>query len=656
MKKLFIYILLSFLAFISKGQQTKIDSLESLLINAVEDTTTAKLYGELSWEYLVKDTQKAIEYAEKTLKLSDSLNYKRGKVVGYYRLGDAYFRQGDYAKTIKYATQTLKLSNQDKDHTGMVEAYYLIGNMYNFGLKSFDKALSNYHLALEIAEEFDIKERIIAVKSSISWVYATTQVKLDSAHLLIDDAIQLSSKLNLLRNLGHCYNSKGIIYTAENNPDSAFYYINLSNETALKVDDFALISYNRTVLGEIALLNKNSEKAIDIFNISLEEGKNIRAKQVLYEAYKGLAIAYEMREDYKKANDNQKEALRLQDEMRSVAIQQNIAVNEALYEKEKQDAQIKLLEQQKENIENEKRNQIILFSVVITSSFIVIFLIVLNNRQKRINNQLLKKKNQEIEIQNQELKKQQNEITQQRDLVEAQNEKLKETNETKTKLFSIISHDLRSPIGGLKSILELANRGVVTHEQLQKLIPQLTDNVSIIHQTIENLFQWSRSQMNQKSSFPEMRKIRTIIDNQIMLFSGIASSKQITIKNEVKENTEAFFDKNQVELIFRNLINNALKFTDKKGTIEVLCNEGEEYLTISIKDTGVGIAQNKISSIFGFEKDEASIGTAGEKGSGLGLALCKEMIELNGGKITVESEVGVGSTFHVFLPKQGKSI
>jgi signal transduction histidine kinase len=341
---------------------------------------------------------------------------------------------------------------------------------------------------------------------------------------------------------------------------------------------------------------------------------------------------------------------RLKDSIFNEETAQKIAIIQAQYEEEKKEAKITLLEKEKEIAKDEKQRYIVGFTGFALTLLLILFFIIKNNRQKQKVNHLLKEKNEEIATQNEELLQAKEEITVQRDMLEEQNKRLKEANDAKNKLFSIVSHDLRSPINRLKGILSLVVHDAISEAELKMYFANLYGNINSLHDTLDNLLQWAYSQMEGIKSNPQKVNISYLIENHITLFSEITKAKQIKITQKVPPDLYAFADENQVRLILRNLIHNAIKFTPLQGQIIILAKQIEGFVEIAVKDTGVGMSKEQIANLFQIYLHQTTQGTQGEKGTGLGLLLCKEMVEKNSGKIWVESTEGKGSTFYFTLP------
>lgn len=228
--------------------------------------------------------------------------------------------------------------------------------------------------------------------------------------------------------------------------------------------------------------------------------------------------------------------------------------------------------------------------------------------------------------------------------------RLKELNITKDKFFSIIAHDLRNPIGILMNYSELLLMSFNRFDKEKKIkyITTINESSKLTFRLLENLLEWSRTQSNRIEFVPELFNLSHVITENINLLTINANNKNLFLQSDVLDDHEVFADKNMITTVIRNLISNAIKFT-KNGGISVYSDKYDNYIKISITDTGEGIEKENIKKLFTIEDNISTKGTDGERGTGLGLILCKEFVEKNGGKIWVESEVGKGSTFYFTL-------
>lgn len=247
--------------------------------------------------------------------------------------------------------------------------------------------------------------------------------------------------------------------------------------------------------------------------------------------------------------------------------------------------------------------------------------------------------------------------------IRKQNEELLKSNATREKFFSIIAHDLKNPINALLGLSELLHNDLDQYDDKtrKEFISHFYESTLNIYKLLENLLVWSQSQTGEIKPKPFLVNIKSAIDDNLDLFSHVAQKKDIQINNEVTNDLQIYTDRDMLNTVIRNLLSNAVKFTRKNGEVSVSAkqisiNGLNSFLEISIKDTGVGIAPEKIEDLFDISKKQSTKGTNGESGTGLGLMLCKEFVEKCRGEIRVTSRLGIGCVFSFTVPnlKQSK--
>lgn len=233
---------------------------------------------------------------------------------------------------------------------------------------------------------------------------------------------------------------------------------------------------------------------------------------------------------------------------------------------------------------------------------------------------------------------------------------LEELNKTKDKFFSIIAHDLKNPISSFKNLSELLTDQYdeLSEDELKEFIGLLSDSSNNLFKLLENLLMWSRAQVGSVKINRELINIYQIANNNLSLMKLNADNKKIKLINNIPENTSAYADLNMIDTVIRNLMSNSLKFSNAGDTITVDSEINGDFLTVKITDTGIGMSEDIQNKLFKIDKQITSIGTNQEKGTGLGLILCKEFINKNMGEIWVESELGKGSTFLFTIPISDK--
>jgi|GEM_PF-2979094 len=296
----------------------------------------------------------------------------------------------------------------------------------------------------------------------------------------------------------------------------------------------------------------------------------------------------------------------------------------------------------------------LLWSYLLFSSgmvcLVLAFMLYRNSQRTRHINQLLWEQNNEIRLQ-QEM------LVAQRDSNEEKSRKLEMLNSTKDKFFSIVAHDLKGPLNSLSSFSNLLAHDLhlMSPQEIKIIAQELNKSVKNTSRLTENLLTWARLQMNSLQHYPVLVDLNKVLEENLALFHASARQKNIQLDIQSVPDLKICADESQLRFVLRNLTANALKFTKPEGTVRIVTTLEKEEVIISVVDNGVGISAEVIEKIFRIDAKHSTIGTAGEKGTGLGLVLCKEFVEKNGGRIEVASESGKGSTFSIYLQKRSEA-
>lgn len=244
-------------------------------------------------------------------------------------------------------------------------------------------------------------------------------------------------------------------------------------------------------------------------------------------------------------------------------------------------------------------------------------------------------------------------IQEHKKILEELTQQLLEVNAAKDRFYSIIAHDLRNPLQVLLFSAELMAEEYERLEEdaIKKFIKQVNQTAQNMANLLENLLQWARFQYGELDCHPEKIDLFILAQENIQFFVGNAEKKNINITMEIPGNTWVYADENMIKSVLRNLVNNSVKFTHPGGKIKIFSKKEGDFILTSVQDTGIGIPKEKLASLFQNGQHVSTRGTAEEKGSRLGLLICKEFVEKNGGEIRAKSEPGKGSTFEFSLPK-----
>jgi len=237
-------------------------------------------------------------------------------------------------------------------------------------------------------------------------------------------------------------------------------------------------------------------------------------------------------------------------------------------------------------------------------------------------------------------------------IIEQQNQELRATLNNRDKMYSVIAHDLRSPMASIRMVLNLVVASAspeTVGEEVYNLLDQANRESEEVHDLLDNLLKWTKSQTGRLNVVKQELELNDIIPGVVEIFDTIAATKHI--KLELKSESDSLkveADNDMLKTVVRNFLSNAIKFSPADSTIEIAMTKENEFAKVSVRDHGVGIASDRLGSIF--HKGETTYGTGGEEGSGLGLQLCQDFARKNGGDCTVESVEGEGSTFSVLIP------
>ncbi|HZI25519.1 MAG TPA: ATP-binding protein, partial [Chryseolinea sp.] len=274
----------------------------------------------------------------------------------------------------------------------------------------------------------------------------------------------------------------------------------------------------------------------------------------------------------------------------------------------------------------------------------------LGDRWRTLEKENQRAKQAELEREHEEKIRLEDEVRNRTIEIQQQNETLEEVNHVKDKLLSVVSHDIRGPLGSLHLALNLVKSGSLSAEEFQKVTEGLETRLTQTTEFIDNLLQWAKLQMRGETFEPDRLDLSQLANEAVKLLEPECVHKNIHLKNHVREPLVAYADVNMIRSVFRNLLTNAIKFTKPNGTISISAYRVNHKIILSVADSGVGIPEKNRARLFTISSITTQ-GTKQEKGTGLGLLLCKEFVEKNGGSIWFETQEGKGTTFYFSLPE-----
>ena len=398
---------------------------------------------------------------------------------------------------------------------------------------------------------------------------------------------------------------------------------------------------------------ENYSHARKLIEQNIQAATAVHAWDIALQNYKTLIAIDSITRDFRAAFEHLKEKEEIAQKL--LIIQKDRIINDSLKRQPIEEMYLNIAELEEKLKKNDEDIRF-RFQMVIAAAIVVCFLLAAifiqifrfrksrkNNSNMLINNNLNRFQLEELTRLLQENEDESQQLTQ-------DNERLETTNAVKDKLLSVISHDLRSPISSLQALLNMFNTNNIARTDLVIFFGKLLSRVENTSTMLENLLHWSQYQLKGLEPIFNKVDLQKIIDECIHLYRMQAEQKHIVIDNSLKTTVHVFADVEMLKVILRNLISNALKFTHSGGIITIMTTTKENDAVISVKDTGVGISPENQVKLFAMN-NFTTPGTEKEKGTGLGLKLCKDFVEHNHGKIWLDSKINVGTTFHFSIPK-----
>lgn len=280
--------------------------------------------------------------------------------------------------------------------------------------------------------------------------------------------------------------------------------------------------------------------------------------------------------------------------------------------------------------------------------FIFVGLFMIKKENAEFKNRILSR-NTKLRLSYAKINRQKNELNEKSVQLQKQTAELGDLNAVKDKLFSIIAHDLRTPIYSLRNLFRNMEKYDLPGDEIKVMLPDIVKDINYTTSLMENLLQWAKSQMAGDAVNMQLIEVEELINDVKQLLRLQAESKKVYLKSKLSEPVYIFADKDMMNLVLRNLVSNAIKFTPADGEIHIGASQNPDGVALFVKDTGTGIPHEHLPKLFG-DDFFTTKGTSNEAGTGLGLILCKEFLKKNGGDISVQSSVGKGTTFTCNLP------
>jgi len=605
-----------------------------------EDIRKVDSLNRLALQQKRTDVARALNNLFMAENLASASQYQKGLATAYlYQAG--IFRQSGYEKrALSTYYKSLQLFKSIKDTFNIAFASQQIAvSLQTDG--NTDEAIQMYNESLNVYTALNRKEDIINIKNNLGLIELNQEHFL-KAELHFKEALTSSIAIKYVYGEKKALYHLGLFEEKSKNLKAAetYYLQSLSKDEMLK-DKYGA-ALNGLQLASLNLKQNMPDAAIAMAKIAYQNAYAVSAYNLMKDAANKMIEVYRQKADIPKASQ-------WQDSLVKILQAQN--ENEKVYALNFIDV-IKSQDIQKINAENEvvnarrvQREQLLIITV---GTFILIIVAVLavlalvNYQRQRFFGKELKQKNEIIEKNSASLDRLNKEISNQNLLLE-------EDNRTKNKLLSIISHDLRTPLVNTKGVLNLVNQGMVPQEESERLLQLLETQYIGTTSLLDNLLFWIKGQMNgmgdDKVKVGLYQLMKSLEDEQRLPLL----KKKIDLRNNIDKGIVIVVEKEMIRIVCRNLISNAIKFTNENGYIELSSRIAGNELYLTVTDCGIGMSKEAIEKV-NAKQYYNTTGTSYEKGSGFGLMLCRDLISKNGGELIIESEPGKGSAFTVTIP------
>jgi len=586
--------------------------------------------------FMLKRPDMARVIAERALVMAKKISYRRGIGVSFNLIGVSYWAQSSLPVSQFYLQ--LALPYLKGDNKALSDCYRNMARNY-VDMKDYKLGLHYFKASLKRAGK-DTALRAVAFTELTTLFNATNDYQNGVDHIAVAFKYSRKTKRNdlvaiLYERLGQLYVNKGVIDSAEHNLDSCY-------GIAIKLKNKRLLSVLMIDRARLFMLKNNLAQAIPNANNGYALADTIGSPELKLRALKVLASIYRKQDKLAMAIQLQDQSIAIYDSVKRFSNSKTLQLIKDyadLNNKLNQIEQADLSNNANRVLLKSKNKTIALLIVSLITAISLLLIIYIYYRQK---NQL-----------NTRLQTQHRVLTDQKQVIEVQRTDLEEVNKLKDKLLAIIGHDLRTPIANMSSITDLFAQDYITPDEVKKLMQDLTPVIKGAELTLSNLMDFASGQIKGQTVTASNVNMFLVAAEIKATFEHQLNQKNITFINKVEPVISVWADSNHVKVIVRNLVSNAIKFTSNNGQITVSAETEGTLVYICVQDTGVGMSAENVERLFKTNHHFSQSGTQGEKGTGLGLLLCKELIELNKGKLWVETNPGEGCRFYFSLPATG---
>ncbi len=581
-------------------------------LNAQMDSLQHIRLGERIVELIELTEQNPQEAVAEFELLGEDFDRFSGKMQVYYleHRSWAYYRLGNYQACLNDLRQGVALSKANDSYN--LSAFYLsFGHLYS-SLDSLELAADNYRSSIAIFLQEEDTTGLMAAYDGLAQYYQEN-LNYDSALYFMERNLTLGTVDGDSSDLTSVLNNYSTVLYETGRVEEAIRYQTQTMQIEESRGDSVGLIFTYANLGRYHF-GRDEAKARQYVDKAFDIARSIEANDALIELYEGFSLLETERENYKEALDYYRQFHSYRDERINADMIDRVKDWEITLDNQRKDEEIRFQKAR-------TRNLIIIIAIVAALTALIIYS---NIKIRKVKRQL-----------------------------ERQNIELDELNGTKDKFFSIIAHDLRSPMIGLQGVGQKLEYYIRKNKQ-EKLLEiggQIDRSVDQLNHLLNNLLNWASSQTGGIPHHPQQHDLKALVQENIRLYQSLAQAKSVDLVDKT-EAAELYTDVNTTSAVIRNLLSNAIKFTEAGSEVLLESGESNGQVWLSITDHGAGMNDQLIDKVMHGSGYGSSSGTRGEKGFGLGLKLCREFVEINRGVMKIESKRGAGTCIRVLLPSK----
>jgi two-component system, sensor histidine kinase and response regulator len=605
--------------------------------NFVPDTAYVDILDRLAANFYSIDVDSAFYYSRAALNYAGRTAYLKGEAESSRLLGNAYESVGDFGNMLSSYHQSADIAEKigNRDLAAKATSNIALFDMQEGEYEKARQLMEQVMVICRSTGDSALAEMVISHLSELAF----RRHQYDQALQYARRALQTARALHDESDIASYTDDEGKAMAGMGEVRKALELYQQSLAYYARVNDWLGTVTTQTLMAQAYLQVKDFRQALRYAQASLDGSRNLRRLRLIRESAKALADVYESAGDDHNALRYFKLYKDYSDSLFNDQSHKRLLAVAAGYDFEKKESLLRAEQAEKDaQYQQTLRKDAVKIAITVSVSIILSLLAFILFRSRYVNrriNHLLQEKNEKIE--------------EQKETLEQQAVQLLLNNRQKDKLFSIIAHDLRGPLNSLKGLMDLLKEKRLSDEEINAIMNEFRRNVDQSAELVGNLLFWASSQLDGIKVNPVVLPLQPLVQEILALFSHQAREKSILLQEELHPAVRVVADKDMLQVVIRNLVSNAVKFCRPGDSVTVCCTHSESEVDICVVDTGIGLKEDALDKIRRKESF-TSYGTAREKGTGLGMLLCREFAEANRGRFRIESEWGKGCRCYCSLP------